>query len=46
MIRRTTIYLNSQHMKQLAALGASRGLKPAQLVRISIAEYLRRETAK
>ena len=46
MIRRTTIFLNPEHMKQLDALGRSTGLKAAQLARIAIAEYLRREARK
>ena len=46
MMRRTNIYLNPDHMKQLAALGKSRGLKPAHMTRIAIEEYLRRESRK
>jgi hypothetical protein len=45
-MRRTTIFLNSRHMGELAKLGQSRGLRSACLVRIAIAEYLRREKRK
>jgi len=45
-MRRTTIFLNPEHTRQLAALGKSQGLKPAHLVRVAIAEYLRRERRK
>lgn len=45
-MKRTTIFLNPAHTKQLAALGKSRGLKAAPLVRIAIAEYIKRERRK
>ena len=46
MLKRTNIYVHAKHMEQLAELGkVSRSLKPAQLVRIAIAEqYIRRAT--
>jgi hypothetical protein len=45
-MRRTNVFLHSGHLQQLGALGKSRGLKTAQLIRIAIAEYLRRENRK
>ena len=42
MLRITTIFLNPEHQKQLAALGKSRGLKAAAMTRIAIEDYLRR----
>ncbi len=42
MLRRTTIFLPDEEMKQLRALGKSQGLKPAQMVRLAIHDYLRR----
>jgi hypothetical protein len=45
-MKRTTIFLIPEHVKQLAVLGESTGLKPAHLVRIAIAEYIRRESRK
>lgn len=41
---RTAIFMNPKHMAQLRALGEPQGLKPAQLVRIAIAQFIRRET--
>jgi hypothetical protein len=46
MLRRTNVFLQSDHIERLAVIGKSRGLKTAQLIRIAIAEYLRRETRK
>jgi predicted transcriptional regulator len=46
MLKQTTIWLHDGHMKKLGALAQSRGLKRAQLVRIAILDYLRREIAK
>ena len=42
MLKRTSIFLNPEHMKLLSTLGKVRGLKPAQITRIAIDEYLRR----
>jgi len=42
MLKITTIYLDADHMKRLARLGTAKGLKPSQLVRLAIAEYLER----
>jgi predicted DNA-binding protein len=42
MLRRTTIFLHDEEMKQLDALGKRQGLKSAQMVRLAIHEYLRR----
>jgi hypothetical protein len=46
MLRQTTIWLHSGHMKKLAMLADARGLKAAQLIRVAIAEYIRRERRK
>jgi len=45
-MKRTTIFLNQEHMKELAALGESRGLKPAHMTRIAIEQFIRRERRK
>jgi hypothetical protein len=42
MLRRTTLYLHNGQMTELAALGKPQGLKPAQMVRLAIHDYLRR----
>jgi hypothetical protein len=41
-MKRTTIWLNPAHMKELGTLGKSTGQRPAQLVRVAILEYIRR----
>lgn len=41
-MRRTTIFLNPEHTRQLAEIGKPEGLTPSHLVRIAVAEYLRR----
>jgi 16S rRNA U516 pseudouridylate synthase RsuA-like enzyme len=46
MFKQTTVFLHAGHMKQLKTLAESRGIKTAQLLRIAIAEYLRREIRK
>jgi hypothetical protein len=46
MLRPTCILVNDGHMEKLTALAESRGLKCAQLVRLAIVEFLRRETRK
>jgi hypothetical protein len=45
-MHRTAIFMNPKHMAQLRALGEPQGLKPAQLVRVAIAQFIRRETRK
>jgi hypothetical protein len=42
MLRKTSIFLNTGDMKKVADIGKVRGLRPAQLVRIAIAEWLHR----
>ena len=42
MLRKTSIFLNGADNKRLSVIGKVRGLKPAQLVRIAISEWLRR----
>ena len=46
MLHRTNVFLESKHLKQLAVLGQARGLKTAQTIRLAIAEFIRRETAR
>ena len=46
MLHRTTIFMLPEHSKELAALGKLKGLQPAQLTRIAIDEFLKRETRK
>jgi hypothetical protein len=42
MLRKTSLFLNSEDHRRLSVIGKVRGLKPSQLVRIAIAEWLRR----
>jgi hypothetical protein len=43
MLSRRTIFMNDRDMKKLDEIGKVRGLKPAQLVRIAVSDWLRRE---
>jgi len=45
-MRRTNIYLHKAHWRQLAVIGKAEGLKPSQLIRISIGQFLSRERRK
>jgi hypothetical protein len=45
-MQRTTIWLNANHTRQLAALGKPTGQRPAQLIRVAIAQFLSRERRK
>ena len=45
-MKRTNIFLHSEHMKSMNRLAQAMGLKTAQLVRVAIAEFLRREARK
>ena len=45
-MKRTTIWLNADHTQQLAALGKPTGQRPAQLIRVAIAQFLSRERRK
>jgi hypothetical protein len=45
-MKRTTIFLNPDHMRRLAVIGKATGLKPAHLVRVAILQYIRRESGK
>lgn len=42
-MQRTTIWLNANHTRQLAILGKPTGQRPAQLIRVAIAQFLARE---
>jgi 16S rRNA U516 pseudouridylate synthase RsuA-like enzyme len=42
MFKQTTVFLHTGHMRQLKALAESQGIKTAQLLRIAVADYLRR----
>jgi hypothetical protein len=42
MLRKTSIFLNAEDYKRLSAIGKVRGLKPSQLTRIAISEWLQR----
>ena len=45
MLKRTNVFLDSQSLKALAKIGKDKGgLKTAQMVRIAIAEYIKRES--
>jgi predicted transcriptional regulator len=43
---RTSIWLNGDHTKQLAALGKPTGQRPSHLIRVAIAEFISRERRK
>lgn len=45
-MRRTSILLNPEHLKQLAKIGAPTGARPSQLVRTAIAEFIERAAQK
>lgn len=45
-MKRTTIWLNAEHTRQLAVLGSPTGQRPAQLIRVAIAQFLSRERRK
>ena len=45
-MQRHTVFMHNGHLKQLRAIAEDRGLKTAQLIRIAIVEFLRRETRK
>lgn len=42
--RRTTIYLNHNHMKQLGKVSKALGLSPAASVRLAVSEFLTNRT--
>ena len=46
VLRQTTIFVHTDHMKKLAQLAKSRGVASAVLVRLAIREYLHRERRK
>lgn len=48
MLRITTIFLNPEHQKQLAAIGKKSygGLKAAGMTRLAIAQFISRERRK
>jgi metal-responsive CopG/Arc/MetJ family transcriptional regulator len=44
MLKRTSIWLEQKNLHALESLGKKKGgLKPAQLIRVAIQEYLERE---
>jgi hypothetical protein len=45
-LRRLNVFVDIAHMKRLSALAKTKGLKPSQLVRLAIAEYLERNEKK
>ena len=45
-MQRHTVFMHNGHLKQLRVLADDRGLKTAQLIRIAIVEFLRREARK
>lgn len=45
-MQRHTVFMHNGHLKQLRVLADDRGLKTAQLIRIAIVEFLRRESRK
>lgn len=42
MLKQTTVFLHVGHMKKLTALAKSQGIAMAPLLRVVIADYLRR----
>jgi hypothetical protein len=46
MLKQRTIFMHVGHYKQVGALAEAQGIKTAQLLRIIIAEYLRRNARK
>jgi predicted transcriptional regulator len=42
MLRPTTFFVNDAHMKKLKALAESMGLRTSQLLRLAIADYLKK----
>lgn len=46
MLRQTTFFVHTDHMKKMAQLAKSRGVASAVLVRLAIREYLHRESRK
>jgi hypothetical protein len=46
MLRRLNVFVDPQHLKRLAVIAKKKGLKVAQLVRLSISEYLERNEDK
>ena len=47
MLKRTSIYLDTESLKALERIGKCKGnLKAAQMVRIAVAEYIAREERK
>jgi hypothetical protein len=47
MLKRTNVYLDMDGLKALKKIGKEKGgLKPAQLIRMAIHEFIKRETNK
>lgn len=42
-MKRLCLYVHEPHMKKLAVIATRKGLKPAQLVRLAIAEYIEKD---
>jgi len=45
MLKPTTMFLETNHLKRMTAIGKSQGLKLSQVVRVAIADYIRRKNA-
>ena len=46
MLKRVSIFLDTDHSKKLAAIGKRKGLKVSQLIRLAISEFIARESVK
>jgi hypothetical protein len=46
MLKRVSIFLDTDHGKKLAAIGKRKGLKVSQLIRLAISEFIARESVK
>jgi hypothetical protein len=46
MLRRTNVYLDTKALKELEAIGRREGLKTAQVIRVALAEFIKRRKAK
>jgi hypothetical protein len=43
MLKKHTLFLETKAIEALKKLGKEKGLKPSQLIRLAISEYLQRE---
>jgi len=46
MLKRVSIFLDTDHSKKLATIAKRKGLKVSQLIRLAISEFIAREAGK